>query len=91
MGVILTPPPRTVQIGLRRKQTFWVNNSRIPRTKSAKLSEYYFHLNTNIDGDFRICISVPLNKSNTFTPNHVCLGSNREKLQLLLQMQLFGM
>ena len=32
-----------------------------------------------------------LNKSNTFTPNHVYLGSKREKLSLPLHLQLFGM
>ena len=41
-----------------------VINTRIPRTKNAKLSEHYFYLNTNIYGDFQICISVPLNMQN---------------------------
>ena len=45
---------------LRKIQTLRVNNSRIPRIKNAKFSEYYFYLNTNIYGDFQICISVPL-------------------------------
>ena len=44
----------------RKIQTLRVNNSIILRTKNAKFSEYYFHLNTNIYGDFQICISVPL-------------------------------
>ena len=35
-------------------------NSRIPTTKNAKFSEYYFYLNLNIWGDFKFCISVPL-------------------------------
>ena len=41
-------------------QTLRVNNLKISRTKNAKFSEYYFYLNTNIYGDFQICISVPL-------------------------------
>ena len=28
--------------------------------KNAKLSGYYFYMNLNIWGNFRICISVPL-------------------------------
>ena len=43
----------------KKKQTL-LNNLRIPRTKNAKFSEYYFYLNTNIYGDFKICISIPL-------------------------------
>ena len=34
---------------------------------------------------------LPLNKFNTFSPNHAYLGPNRERLLLPLQMQLFGM
>ena len=34
---------------------------------------------------------LPLNKFNTFTPNHTYLGQNRERLPLQIQMQLFGM
>ena len=30
--------------------------------KNAKFSGYYFYMNTNIYGDFQICISVPLNE-----------------------------
>ena len=45
---------------LRKIQTLRVSNSRIPRTKNAKFSEYYFYLNLSIYGDFQICISVPL-------------------------------
>ena len=33
---------------------------RILRIKNAKLSRYCFYTNTNIYGDFQICISVPL-------------------------------
>ena len=41
-------------------QTVREYNSRIPRIKNVKFSGYYFYLNTNIQGDFQICISVPL-------------------------------
>ena len=37
------------------------NNSRILRIKKAKFSGYCFCMNTNIKGDFQICIGVPLN------------------------------
>ena len=30
--------------------------------KNAKLSEYYFYMNTSLLGDFQICISVPLSE-----------------------------
>ena len=45
---------------LRKIQTLRVDNSRILRSKNAKFSGYYFYLNPNIQGDFEICISVPL-------------------------------
>ena len=47
---------------LRNLQTSLVNNSTIIRIKNAKFSRYRFYINTNIQGDFQICISVPLNK-----------------------------
>ena len=36
------------------------NNSRIPKIKNAKFSGCCFYMNTNIWGDFQICVSVPL-------------------------------
>ena len=42
-------------------QTLRVYNSRIPMINNAKFSGYYFYMNMNIYGDFRICIRVPLN------------------------------
>ena len=36
---------------------------RIPRVKNTKFLGYYFCVNTNIKGDFQICISVPLKAS----------------------------
>ena len=41
-------------------QTLWVNNSRILRIKNTKFSEYYINLNSTIQEDFQICISVYL-------------------------------
>ena len=40
-------------------QSLRLNNSRILRIKNEKLSEYYFYMNKNIQGDFQICISIP--------------------------------
>ena len=36
------------------------NNSRIFRIKNTKYSGHCFYMNTNIHGDFQICVSVPL-------------------------------
>ena len=41
-------------------QTLRVNNSRILRMKNTKFSEYYINLNSTIQEDFQICISVYL-------------------------------
>ena len=43
--------------------------------KNAKFSVCYFYMNTNIKGDFEICIAVPLNKP---------LTSHGEKASLIL-------
>ena len=45
---------------LRNLQTLRTNNSRIPRIKTAKFSWYCFYMNTNIWGDFQICVRVSL-------------------------------
>ena len=45
---------------LRNLQTLRTNNSRIPRIKNAKFSGYCFYMNTNIWGDFQICVRVSL-------------------------------
>ena len=37
------------------------SNLRILRIQNTKFSGYHFYMNTNIKGDFQICISVPLN------------------------------
>ena len=39
----------------------------IPMIKNAKFSGYYFSMNTNIQGYFQICISVPLATINCIT------------------------
>ena len=48
---------------LRNLQTLRADNSRILRSTNAKLSGNCFYMNTDILGDFQICISVPLKKS----------------------------
>ena len=45
---------------LRNTQTLRVNNSRILRIKNTKFLGYCFYITTNVQGDFQICISVPL-------------------------------
>ena len=47
-------------------QTFRLNNCRILRIKNAKFLEYYFYMNTNIQGDFQICISIPFSQMRKF-------------------------
>ena len=44
---------------LRKIQTLRMNNSRNVWIKNAKFSEYYFYMNTNIQHNFQIRISVP--------------------------------
>ena len=36
------------------------NNLRVLRITSAKFSEYYFYMSTNIYGDFQASVSAPL-------------------------------
>ena len=51
-----------LKISLRFKKftNFTGYNSRILRIKNAKFSGYCFYINTNMLGDFQICIRVPL-------------------------------
>ena len=51
---------------LRNLRTSRANNSRILKIKNAKFSGYWFYMNTNIKGDFEICISVPLTRKYIF-------------------------
>ena len=41
-------------------QILRVNNLRIRRIQNKKFSGCCFYMNTNIEEDFQICISVPL-------------------------------
>ena len=71
-------------------QTFRVYNSRIPRIKNTKFSRYYFHMNTNIQGNFQICISVPLrNLSNLYTLSFKKTGLNLKLVKVLNRLK-FG-
>ena len=48
---------------LRKMQTLRVINSRILRIKNAKFFRILFFMNWNIQLNFQICISIPLNWS----------------------------
>ena len=50
-------------VPLRNLQTSQANNSKIFRIQNAKFSGCCFHMNTKTQGDFQICISIPLNQS----------------------------
>ena len=45
---------------LRNLRTSWGNSSRILGIKNTKFSGYCFHMKTNIQRDFQICITLPL-------------------------------
>ena len=49
-----------ISLFLRNLQTSPENNSRILLIKNAKFSRFCFYMNTKIQRDFQICISVPL-------------------------------
>ena len=55
---------------LRNLQTSRENNWTIVRIKNAEFSQYCFYMNTNIWGDFQICISVPLK----YLQENTCVG-----------------
>ena len=48
---------------LRNSQDPRANNSRIIRIKNAEFLGYCFHMNTNMEGGFQICISIPLKEN----------------------------
>ena len=52
-----------ISLLLKRFKTLRSHNLRILRITNAKFSEHCFYINTNIYGDFQICISVHLNCS----------------------------
>ena len=62
---------------MRNLQTSLANNSKMLRIKNAKFSGYYFYINTNIEVDFQICISIPLSfkwcSQNGFLSQSACL------------------
>ena len=66
-------------------QTLRVYNSRIYRIKNAKFSGYYFYMNTNIEGDFWICISVPLKSGEARA-----LRKQKFKVKKIILFLLFG-
>ena len=49
-----------ISLLFKNVQTSRADNSRILTIKIAKFSGYNFYMNTNIYGNFQICISVPL-------------------------------
>ena len=55
------------------------------RFKNAKFSGYWFYMNTNLQGDFQICICVPLNyKIKLIKSIIICILMNH--LKVLLQL-----
>ena len=48
-----------ISLLFKKNSDLRVNNLRILTIKIVKLSEYYFHINLNILGDFQICNNVP--------------------------------
>ena len=65
---------------LRDLQTSRANKLRIPRIKNAKFLGYCFYMNTNIQRDFQICISIPLKdmeKNIWERPNQVFKEANK--------------
>ena len=56
-----------ISLLFKKIQTLRVNNSRTLTIKNAKFSGYYLYMNSNIWGNFQICISVPLKKAVTDT------------------------
>ena len=49
-----------ISLLFKKLTTSRADNSRSPRIKNPKFSQYCFYMNTNISGDFQICISLPL-------------------------------
>ena len=45
---------------LTNLQTLLAHKLRILWIKNAKFSGYCFYMNTSVQGDFQICISIPL-------------------------------
>ena len=64
-------------------QTLRVYNSRIIRIKNEKLSGYNFYMNMKTQGDFQICISVPLNAIKISSSNYAKFIFHSYVFQLL--------
>ena len=62
VGYFLTYSIASAHLQINFFQNLLVNNSRILRIKNVKFLEYCFYKNTNILGEFEICISVFLMK-----------------------------
>ena len=64
---------------LRNPEISRANNSKIVRIKNVNFSGYCFYMNTNIQGDFQIFISVPLKLTKKKQERHLIPHENRRK------------
>ena len=67
---------------LRNLQISRADNSRILRIENAEFSEYCFYMNTNIQGDFQVSISVPLRPLDSIAEELHCGYSTGFEMQL---------
>ena len=70
---------------LRKIQTLRVDNSRILTIKNGKFSEYYFHMNFNIWGDFKFCIKANFHSLNVQRSLERALISDRQSLIFIVK------
>ena len=76
-----------ISLLFKKFTNFTRNNSIIIRIKNAKFSDYCFYMNTNIYGNFQICISVPLrNIYCTFKKNYLHI----KKTEILIIIKIKG-
>ena len=66
---------------------------RIPRIKNTNFLRYHFYVNTNIQGDFHICISVPLNRLKslvTIRMNEIfpCISCDGQELNFCSEIEI---
>ena len=71
---------------LRKILTLRANNSENMKIKNAKLSGHHFYMNQMKQGDFQICISVPLNS--LIQQLNVVIFKEKLKLNLLTSAQV---
>ena len=50
----------------KKLTTLRANNWIILKIKKPEFSEYYFHMNINMYGDYQVCTSVPLIQNSFF-------------------------